>query len=211
MLDEVARIIVQAVLYGLTAVRRIGCQELQTPRTCLVEDVIGEVSDGAGVVAGVALPEEGCRDPVTHVEGIVVYLRHAGTRIGYPVMEKTLLLVIIGAVTRSGCIRARVPRPVVHRDVVADDRVGLVAHEEHEAATVVVAVIVLVGDSVAAHIDVEGLAVVIPMGIAVDLVELKEDVLAGHGPDGRVVLGSVVRVAGPHHGIALNQPLRLVL
>ena len=126
-------------------------------------------------------------------------------------MEEALLLVIVGAVTRSGRIGARVPRPVVHRDVVADDGVGLVAHEEHEATTVVVAVIVLVGDSVAAHIDVEGLAVVIPMGIAVDLVELKEDVLAGHGPDGRVVLGSVVRVAGPHHGIAFNKPLCLVL
>ena len=73
------------------------------------------------------------------------------------------------------------------------------------------AVVVLVGDPVAAHVDVEGLAVVVSMGVAIDLVELEEDVLAGHGPDACVILGSIVRIAGPYHGIALNQPLCLVL
>ena len=80
---------------------------------------------------------------------------------------------------------------VVLADVVAHRALdGLGLAEQHEAALVVVAVVVLVGGA-PAGVAVVGLAVAVVDG-AVGLVELEEGVLTAPGPDGGVVHGAVI-------------------
>src|SRR5699024_528323 len=122
---------------------------------------------------------------------------HVGVVGLVPIVEDRLGVVGIAArQARHIGAGALVAEAVVGGDVVAHHRIPLVAHEQHEAAGVVMAVVVLVGVVHAGEVDVVGLAVVVAVADAVHLVVLEQDVVGKHRPHARVVGGAVVGVVG---------------